>query len=119
MSLLSVDPYLLRTYVQGQYDCLDMAGDVWFDLTGEDLRDRLQSLMGRGKSPEVSREHVRAFTRLDAPQDPCLVLMRRPRSPPHAGVYVRGRVLHLHPGGAEYQPVDVAARCFTSVRFYR
>ena len=108
---MSVDRYLSRRQAPG-YDCLAFARDVWAGLTGEDLRGRLDIL-----HPDPRR--LRVFERLSAPVDPCLVLMRRPRSQPHVGVYVRGRVLHLDAGGAKHVPLELVALSFLRVEFYR
>lgn len=119
MTSLSVDPFLERRYHDRTYDCLHFTREVWLTFTGEDIGDRLETLLGRGAERKVTREHRRLFTRLDAPEDPCLVVMRRPRSAPHTGVYVRGRVLHIMRRGVEFMPPEVASRGFTSVGYYR
>lgn len=114
----SVDPYLGRTYDRRRYDCLHFAADVWRDLTGEDLRERLAGLLGAPADRHVRLRHLRAFRHLAAPRSPCLVLFQRPRTPPHIGVFLRGRVLHLREQGAVHQPLELAALGWTSVRCY-
>lgn len=117
--MLVVDDYLDKRYITRSYDCLSMAQEAWHDATGEDVGERLASLLGRGMGRRVSRTHRLAFRRLAAPEDPCLVLMRRARSAPHVGVYVRGRVLHLTERGAEFTAPSVAGRGFSRMEFYR
>lgn len=117
----SIDRFLAARYRYGKYECLDFARDVWLWATGEDLSDRLGELISAGSGRRIarSRNEVRAFCKLSAPVDPCLVLMRRPRSQPHAGVYLRGRVLHLTERGAEFHAPALASRGFTEVSYYR
>ena len=119
MTLRSVDLFMDRRYRSRTYDCLHFTRDVWLEAAGDDIGERLASLLGRGRDRKVSKEHRRAFRKLSAPEDPCLVLMRRPRASPHIGVYIRGRVLHIWERGVEFMPVDVAARGFSSTEFYR
>lgn len=119
MTLLSVDPFLERRYKPLSYDCLHFTREVWLAATGEDIGDRLETLLGRGTARKVQKEHRRAFRRLSAPEDPCICLMRRPRASPHIGVYLRGRVLHLCERGVEFMPPVVAARGFLSLGYYR
>jgi hypothetical protein len=45
--------------------------------------------------------------------------MQRPKTPPHIGVFLRGKVLHLKESGAEFQPLDVASFGFTKMGFYK
>lgn len=114
----SVDPYLARRYDRRRYDCLHFAADVWRDTTGEDLRERLDGLLGAPADRHVTARHLHAFRRLASPAEPCLVLFQRPRTPPHIGVFLRGRVLHLREQGAVHQPLELAAHGFTSVRCF-
>lgn len=119
MTLLSVDDFMDRRYKPLTYDCLHFTREVWLAATGEDIGDRLGTLLGRGDARKVSREHRRVFVRLTAPEDPCLALMRRPRSAPHIGVYIRGRVLHISERGVEFMPPPVAGRGFSSLSYFR
>lgn len=116
MALESIDR-LLFARRSPEYDCLDLASEAWRELTGEDIRDRLGDLLGRaGRRIGAARS---SFTRLRAPEDPCLVVFHSDRADPHVGVYVRGRVLHLLGRSPEFMEVDVAARGFTKIRYFR
>jgi len=115
---VSVDRYLDRRYHRRDYHCLTFSSEVWLAETGQDIVQQLAGLMGQASTRKISRDHVNAFARHDTPQDPCLVLFQRPRTAPHVGVYLRGRVLHITDQGVEYQPIDVASRSFETVRFY-
>lgn len=115
--MISVDGYLGRRYDRTEYNCLHFARDVWRDLTGVDITTRLEGLLSP-QNRHPTRRHLRNFQLLQAPRDPCLVLMVRHRAAPHLGVYLRGRVLHIHDLGVEFLPVDVASRGFQNVRYY-
>lgn len=118
MALGSVDPYLRRRYDRREYNCLHFARDVWQEATGEDVTEKLAGLLDPA-SRHPTRGHFRSFKRINTPQDPCFVLMRRPRLEAHVGVYIRGRVLHIQAAGAEFQLLEVVTRDFTETRFYQ
>lgn len=114
----SIDEFFYKTYSEGDYDCLDFSAEVWTFLTGQDLRAALGALLEGAVSRQVRQGHRRHFVALDAPRSPCLAYMSRPRGGPHIGVYLDGSILHIHAGGVEFQPPEVAARAFTKVRYY-
>lgn len=114
----SVDKYLDRVRHKG-YNCWDFTCEVWLELTGEDIRERLPKLVGDFRTRRVTIGGIRGVERLDKPIDPCIVVMQRLRMVPHVGVYLRGRLLHLPNSGAEFRPLDVAKRCYQKVTYYR
>ena len=108
-----------RTYNRQRYNCAHFAADVWQSETGEDLLHLLTPLMSR--RPSVPRELGELFRRHPGRPDRrtcALAVMRRPGSASHVGVYLRGRVFHLHERGAEALPPDVASRGFDEVAYY-
>lgn len=119
---MSIDRFFERTYDRTNYNCLHFVAEVWSAETGEDVKERLSLLLAAFSGPDkrhaLTRGHVRAFRRLAAPLSPSLALMERPGYEPHAGVYLRGRVLHITPSGVEFFPPSLAMRGFTSIRFY-
>lgn len=112
---MKIDDFLDRFYDRQRYTCFHFTREVWKELTGEDLGEELEQVLNG--FVKLGRKHVRKFVELSGPQDPCLVVMQWVRSPPHLGVYLRGRVLHLQRHGVEFQPLGVADRGFTSTRF--
>lgn len=118
---MSVDRYFGRRYSPGLYNCFHFSVDVWKDLTGEDLRVRLDGLLsGSVAGRSITRQTVQAFRFLD-PEPPfnCLVLMQRARSAPHIGVWIRGRVLHIqNKAGVHHMPLEIASLGFRKVRFF-
>jgi hypothetical protein len=116
----SVDPYLDRIYDDRQYNCLHFTCEVWKATTGLDLTVALGELLaGPIHQRRVKRRHTVKFERVPAPIEPCLVLLLNPRTRPHAGVYIRGRMLHLTRRGVEYQPLQIASLFFRKQRFYQ
>lgn len=117
---MSVDLYFGRRYAPGLYNCLHFSVDVWKDLMGQDIQERLEGLLsGRIVGRDVARRTVEAF-RVVEPSPPftCLVLMQRPRSAPHVGVWIRGRVLHIQNRvGVQHMPLEIASLGFRKVRF--
>lgn len=116
---MSVDKLLGKTYNRDAYNCVHFLVDAWRHLVGQDLSARLAGFLRPAAARGVVAPARHDFARLDAPCSPCIVLMHRPRSAPHVGMYYRGRVLHIHEHGVEYQPIDVASRGFTKLRYYK
>lgn len=116
---MSVDRYLDRKYNRTSYNCLHFVAEVWEAETGEDAGDRLGALLAAASGAGLTRKHVRAFTRLDRPESPCFALMERPAGPPHVGIYIRGRILHITERGVEFFPPSIASRGFSSVKYYK
>lgn len=115
---MSVDIYLDRIYDYRKYNCLHFARDVWLDLTGVDIGDSLNGLMGNPEDREPSKSHFKRFQRLASPITPCLAMMVRPQNAPHIGVFLNDRILHISPNGVTFQHPEVASFGFTSVRYY-
>ena len=112
---MSIDPYLDRMYIPRVYTCYHFVAEILKDRIGKDLSESLAHLFNTGK---LSKSHVRLFTEVKVPTDYNIVIMQRPNvNPPHMGVFIRGKILHLHRKGVEYQPIDIASRGFPSVRF--
>lgn len=113
----SVDPFLDRT-ASKVYNCLDFVREVWAAMTGEDITDRFTGLTGAFRDRKVTLDAVRSLKRLQTPVDPCVVVMQRRNTVPHIGIFLAGRILHLHSRGVEFQPLIVAREYFTSIRYY-
>jgi hypothetical protein len=100
------------------YICSHFTRDVWLYLTGEDLSSKLQGLLDTSDM-KMQLSHFRSFVRLSVPQDPCLVFMTQMGNDPHIGVFVNDKLLHLGKRVPEFHPLELATRCFTTVRYYR
>jgi hypothetical protein len=101
------------------YKCLDHSHEVWAELTGEDLRTRISGVHTSVTDRSISLVGAKSFVPLDKPISPCIVLMQRRFENPHVGIFYKGSIMHLGASGVEYQPVRVASRDYTSVRYYR
>lgn len=115
-----LDGLLGRTYDRRLYNCAHFASEAWKLETGEDLLHLLTPLMD-GADRAAARALGLLFRSVEGPRAAgvrALVVMRRPRSASHVGVYLRGRVLHLHENGPEFLPPDVATRGFTDATYY-
>lgn len=115
---MSVDKYLGLTYDKRAFNCAHFACMVWEDLTGQDIRANLTGFTRPRAERKVNIAQVRLFARLAAPVSPCLVLMSRALGEPHAGVYLRGKVLHITEAGVNFEFLEVASCGFNHVRFY-
>lgn len=114
-----VDEFLLRRFNLRSYNCWDLTREVWLRLTGKDLGSPELFHYTASEFGEVVEtwQDVR-YREIKQPVSPCIVLMQRPRHMPHVGVFYNGRVLHIRRAGAQYQPIEVAALGFMTVRYY-
>ena len=115
----SIDVFFHRKYDRNSYNCAHFVCEVWQSLTGESIAHKLAGLLEAPKDRRASFDLRRQFKRLERPESPCLALMQRRGSAPHVGLFLRGRVLHIHEMGVEFQPIDVASRGFEKIGFYK
>lgn len=116
--MFSVDPYLAREFDQARYNCWDMLREAWFEITGDDIGCRTpEPATALAMRHRFDREEAE-FERLPGPVSPSIVLMRRPRTVPHVGLFWIAKVLHIQPRGARYERLETARLGFTEVRFY-
>jgi hypothetical protein len=116
---VNIDDFMFKRFVKERYTCMEFSREVWLALTGEDMGERLVTVLRREfHVGEVLRAFKR-FKRLQKPVSPCLVYMTQLGHDPHMGVYIDGSLLHLTMRGPEYLPLEIAARGFTHFRFYQ
>lgn len=115
----SVDPYLSRVYRKGLYTCIEFTAEVWKDLSGEDIGERLRVIHVPSADRRLTPSDLRRFQRLSVPTSPSIALMRRPKTVPHMGIFLRGRILHLNEMGASFQSPHFAGLGFKTVTHYR
>lgn len=118
-----IDQYFFKVYNADTYNCLHFAAEVWQDLTGQDILEKLSLGFTVPASESftlsTARHIKRNFTKLSVPESPSLAMMQRARMTPHVGVFFDRRILHITEGGVEFQPPDVASRGFKTVTYYR
>lgn len=91
---------------------------MWDSEAQGDIRPALTGLLAPVAARRPSWSLKRELVALAAPVSPCIVLMRRPRTTPHVGIYLRGRVLHITQHGVHYVALDIATLGFKVVGFY-
>jgi len=116
---VSIDKYFSKHYDKQNYNCAHFVVDVYSDMFGEDLRPTLSSVLLPRHARSLSVSTARKFIVLESPENPCIVLMQRPRSDLHVGIWYNRRVLHLVSTGVHYQPLNVASYGFSKVRFIK
>jgi hypothetical protein len=114
-----LDSFFTRRYNRETYNCAHFACEVWEELTGQNIETELAGFLRPPKDRRTDPALRRTFRKLNTPESPCLVLMQRRGSVPHAGVYVRGKVIHIHENGVEFLPVQIASRGFEKLGFYK
>lgn len=113
-----LDDLFWKQYDRQNYNCAHFARDVWQIETGADITETLSGFLLPPGERKVDPGLRRKFKRLSKPVSPCIVLMHRPKSVPHVGVYLRGKVIHLHEKGVEFVSMDIATRGFKKMGFY-
>lgn len=115
---MSIDRYFNRRYNAANYNCAHFVCEVWKGLTGVDIAHKFAGLMMPVADTRTLRNGF-SFERLAGPENPCIVLMQRPRYPSHVGIFIRGRIFHLKESGVEFQPIEIASIGFTKMRYYK
>lgn len=105
--MIDTSRYMGRTYHGHDYNCAHLACDVWQDITGKDIRPALTGLLTGRNEREIIPSALRIFLKLAKPVTPCLVLFQGRRRQPHAGIWLRGRVLHICERGVEWLPIEM------------
>lgn len=114
----SVDGYYSRRYHVRDYNCAHLVAEAWKDYTGQDISDFLLGAMTNRANREVNKIQLRRFKRVDKLVDPCIVLLWAPRRSAHAGIFLRGRILHIGPSGVRFDLPEVALFGYTLKKFY-
>lgn len=115
---MSVDKYLNKVYDKRAYNCAHFVAEVWSDMFDYDLSIALTGFMRPRKERHVSIKDLRCFKRIDAPESPCIVLLQNYKEPPHVGIYLRGRVLHIQQSGVNFELLETVSVPFKKVSFY-
>lgn len=123
--MIQVDKYLGREFDLRKFNCWDLAREVWLDHCGIDIGPRdfptpTRRDMTRAMNEQFPKlEAARVLREVPYPEDPCVVLFQRPGLLSHAGVYTKGRILHIQPQcRVLHENLDNVLRVFTSVRFF-
>lgn len=116
---MNVDKYFTREYNKDSYNCAHFVCEIWSDLYGVDLSEKLLPLLKRKSQRHVTPKLRRDFIRLESAVEPCIVLFHRRYCDPHVGIYINGGVLHLTEIRVELVPLKIAMLSFDTVRFYK
>lgn len=116
---MSIDCFLDRTYNKNTYNCAHFVSEVWAYLTGESITNIMQGFLLPVKLRNVPSKLHHCFKKLDKPSELCIVLMQRPRTEPHVGLFYKNKLLHITEQGVHFSPLDVATLGFKNVRFYK
>lgn len=114
----SIDRYLGRRYNSATYNCAHLVCEVFADMVGPEMAEKLQGLLSAPSSRRAVLSQLRGAKFIDKPVTPCVVYMQGPRIETHVGVWIRGKVLQITKRGVQYLPLDVATHEFKRVRFF-
>lgn len=117
--MTSIDSLFFRVYDRDNYNCCHFLADAWQHVTGQDMRQRLQSWLCAASDWKVTRQDMQQFRRLAAPESPCIVLLQNAIGP-HVGLFYCGKVLHItEQQGVQYMPLEIVQQGYARVRFYK
>lgn len=116
---MSVDVYYTKKYDGLTYNCAHFACDVWFDVTGQDVSPYLKGLDTSRPQLNTAAGLLKELKQSLTPVDPSIVIFQYHGEPPHAGVYLRGRVLHITKSrGVRFDQLREVSATAKKVRFY-
>ncbi len=116
---MSIDRFFNRRYNAHNYNCAHFVCEVWEGLTGVSIAHKFTGLLTPVEDMRAAMSLRSSFERLAGPENPCIVLMQRPRYPSHVGIFIRGRIFHLKETGVEFQPIEIASIGFTKTGYYK
>lgn len=117
---MSLDKFFNKKYDRKTYNCGHFACDVWEDITGESIRDKMTPIIECVDTDNMPIRAKNQFVKLQRPESPCIVLMKSIRSELHVGVYNNGNMIHIREDSVvENLPLPVSTRFYTKVRFYK
>lgn len=111
---MTLDDLYARAYDAERYHCAHWAADAWQALTGQDVRAQLLAIGGK-----VRRGVLGELKTIERPRSPCVVVMHRPRTTPHVGIYLDGHILHMTESGVKGDEPGRACMNFKRVRYYQ
>lgn len=115
---MNLDRFFAKEYHRVNYNCAHFAVEVWHEVTGQDLSGQMEVFAAPpGQAKVTKRGHT--FTRIVAPETPCLVLVNGVDRAAHLGVHLNGKMIHIRPTGVEFITLAVACRGAKRVRFYK
>jgi hypothetical protein len=88
-------------------------------MSGEDIGDKLQRLVGDHANLKVTASGMKGFQKLSKPISPCFVVMQRLNTVPHCALFIDGRIFHLKESGVEFRELSLAKWSYTNMRFYK
>ena len=89
---MNIDDFLDRIYDIKKYNCSHFVAELWLHLTGEDISHLCQAFVGNG---DEYLKKIRHRVKLRKPESPCVAMMTNKMLPPHAGIYLDGRIIHI------------------------
>ena len=113
-----IDALFGKIHNDDTYNCAHFVADAYKHLTGREIMEDLQTFLRPPEKRTAPLSMRHRWRRLRYPKDGCVVLLRRPRTPSHVGLWYEGKVIHLTAQGVQFQPVDIAAMGYKTTGFY-
>lgn len=115
---MSIDKYLDKRYNLKTYNCVHFACDVYREETGNDIHEIFYGLLLSRAERFADFRKLRKMIKHSEPVSPCIVLFQAPKTEPHVGVFIRGRVLHIQPDGVKFEELSTTSTFYSKVGFY-
>jgi hypothetical protein len=116
--MISVDKYFNRKYNEATYNCAHLVIEVWKDLTDQDISFLSRGFLLGNAERFVDIKVRNAFRQTKIPIDPSILILRGAGLPPHCGVYLRDRVLHITHKGVVFQLPEIATMLYPIRKYY-
>ena len=110
---MNLNQFLDRQYDLTAYNCGHFVTEVWKEVTGEDITDLCSDFISTGFA-----KTRRKLERLPRPKNPCLIVMAADHLPPHVGVFIENKVIHLQESGPISQSLIFLPRHY-QLSFFR
>lgn len=110
-----------KRYDKKTYHCAHLVVDVLEIELGVNLSGLLLPVLDKREGVrQILPEWRERFKRIKTPEEKSIIIFRAADKSTHAGVFLRGRVIHLKEhGGVECVDLSVAALGFRSMRVYK
>lgn len=116
---MNIELFFFKEYDNSTYNCCHFVQDVWEHLTGIDISLNMTGFTKDKKNRNVTLSHMKIYKECKFPKNPSIVYMQHRSLPPHVGIYINGKILHItEKNNVQYTPLSVAAMGFSKIRYF-
>lgn len=118
---MNLDRYFTKLYHPRDYNCMHFTRDVIKDFTDTDIMEFVKSVMISDINRKIDKDLAVNAKKLkvETPENFCVAHMRQGILPPHVGVYINGKILHITHYGVQYVEPEAARIGYLDMRYYK